>query len=172
MKKLRLTFFFFIALIALPGLAGVRSEWKAKAVYPGYYRVIGVKDGDTVEIMLNGSPQSVRLLHIDAPEKKQPYGMAAKQVLSDFCYGKDVALDGKVSKDRNGRLLAVLVTRKNVDINASMIVSGYAWHFKKYSKDQYYANLERQARKQRVGLWADPNPVAPWDYRASRRKKK
>jgi endonuclease YncB( thermonuclease family) len=69
-------------------------------------------------------------------------------------------------------LLAVLVTRKNVDINASMIVSGYAWHFKKYSKDQYYANLERQARKQRVGLWADPNPVAPWDYRASRRKKK
>lgn len=170
----RIIFFYcsVILLLSLPGQAGVLNEFKTKAVYPGYYRVIGVKDGDTVEIMLNGSPQAVRLLHIDAPEKKQPYGMAAKQVLSDFCYGKDVALDGKVSKDRNGRLLAVLITRKNVDVNASMIVSGYAWHFKKYSKDPYYGNLERQARKERVGLWADPNPVAPWDYRASRRKKK
>jgi micrococcal nuclease len=165
-------YFLLVLLISLPIQAGIKNEFTAKAVYPGYYRVIGVKDGDTVEIMLNGGGQSVRLLHIDAPEKKQPYGMAAKQVLSDFCYGKDVALEGKVSKDRNGRLLAVLITRKNVDINGSMIASGYAWHFKKYSKDQHYANLERKARKERVGLWADPNPIAPWDYRASRRKKK
>lgn len=158
-------------ILSLPGRAGDKAANTARAVYPGYYKVIGVKDGDTVEILLNGVGQSVRLLHIDAPEKKQAYGMAAKSVLSDFCYGKEVALEGKVSKDRNGRLLAVLITRKNINVNASMIVSGYAWHFKKYSKDPYYAGLERQARKERIGLWADPNPVPPWEYRASRRKK-
>lgn len=160
-----------VLMLTLPGRAGDKAATIARAVYPGYYKVIGIKDGDTVEILLNGVGQSVRLLHIDAPEKKQPYGMAAKGVLSDFCYGKEVALEGKVSKDRNGRLLAVLITRKNINVNASMIVSGYAWHFKKYSKDPYYAGLEKQARKERVGLWADPNPVPPWEYRASRRRK-
>ena len=167
--KYYLSYLLFLTFFGLPSRVNSIIE---KPVYPGYYRVIGVKDGDTVELLINGVGQSVRLLHIDAPEKKQAYGMAAKQVLSSLIYGKDVAMEGNVKKDRNGRLLAVLITRKNINVNASMIVSGYAWHFKKYSKDSYYAKLETQARKEKIGLWAEPNPMAPWDYRASRRKKK
>ncbi|WP_231427840.1 MULTISPECIES: thermonuclease family protein [Pedobacter] len=40
-----------------------------------------------------------------------------------------------------------------------------AWHFKKYSTDAYYAQLEINARKGKVGLWRDPNPIAPWEWR-------
>ena len=46
-----------------------------------------------------------------------------------------------------------------------MVKLGMAWHFKKYSDDMSYDDLEREAREAKVGLWSDPNPIAPWDYR-------
>lgn len=65
---------------------------------------------------------------------------------------------GKILLDRN-------------DINLAMINAGLAWHYKKYQKDQsrsdrlLYAHAEEQARQHRIGLWRDPNPTPPWDWR-------
>lgn len=134
------------------------------------YKVIGVKDGDTVEILMNGKPQVVRLSHIDCPEKKQPFGNNAKQFASDLCFGKKVKLSTGWKKDRNKRLLAEIILSNGKNLNKELVKNGLAWHFKKYSKDNSYDDLEKQARKQKLGLWNDKIPTAPWEWRKSRKK--
>jgi endonuclease YncB( thermonuclease family) len=132
--------------------------------------VIGVKDGDTVEILMDGKPQVVRLSHIDCPEKKQPFGNNAKQFASDLCFGKKVKLSTGWKKDRNKRLLAEIILSNGKNLNKELVKNGFAWHYKKYSKDNSYDDLEKQARKLKVGLWTDKSPTAPWEWRRSRKK--
>ena len=129
-------------------------------------KVIGIKDGDTIEILWEGKPQTVRLLDIDCPEKKQDFGNRAKQFTASFCFGKTVTLIGH-KKDRYKRLLAtVLVGDKN--LNEALLNAGMAWHFVKYSNSKYYAALETTARNSRLGLWSQNNPTPPWEFRKRR----
>lgn len=133
-------------------------------------KVIGVKDGDTIDVLLDGNvKETIRLAHIDCPEKKQDFGMRAKQFTSDFCYGKIVKIVETSKRDRSGRMIA-LVYQNNKCLNQVLVSNGLAWHFKKYSKDMSYDHLEQNARIAKKGLWIDPYPIAPWDWRKSRRK--
>ncbi|WP_411812636.1 thermonuclease family protein [Chryseobacterium scophthalmum] len=134
------------------------------------YKVIGIKDGDTVEILMDGKPQVVRLSHIDCPEKKQPFGNNAKQFASDLCFGKKVRLSTGWKRDRNKRLLAEIILSNGKNLNKELVKNGFAWHYKKYSKDNSYDDLEKQARKLKLGLWNDKIPTAPWEWRKSRKK--
>lgn len=134
------------------------------------YKVIGVKDGDTVEILMDGKPQVVRLSHIDCPEKKQPFGNNAKQFASDLCFGKKVKLSTGWKKDRNKRLLAEIILSNGKNLNKELVKNGFAWHYKKYSKDNSYDDLEKQARNLKLGLWNDKIPTSPWEWRKSRKK--
>lgn len=134
-------------------------------------RVIRILDGDTMEILYKNKPFKVRLSHIDCPEKRgsQPFGNNAKKALSNLCFGQNVTIYGE-KYDRNKRLIAIVVNHKKQIVNQEMIKRGMAWHFKKYSKDLLYTKLELEARKNKVGLWRDPNPVAPWEWRKPKRK--
>ena len=133
------------------------------------YKVIGVKDGDTVSLLMEGKEQTVRLAHIDCPEKKQPYGTKAKQMVSDLCFGKYVKVIGDGKLDRNKRLIAEIVLENGININKTLVKNGLAWHFKKYSKDPKYAQLEIEARHKKAGLWKEKDPIAPWDWRKLRK---
>ena len=134
-------------------------------------KVIGVMDGDTMEILYKNMPTKIRLAHIDCPEKKgkQPFGNNAKIALSDLCFGKIVTIKGE-KYDRYKRLIAVAINDKNQNVNQEMIKLGMAWHYTKYSKDPVYEKLETEARKKRVGLWQDKNPIAPWLWREKKKK--
>ncbi len=134
-------------------------------------KVIGISDGDTMEILYKNVPTKIRLAHIDCPEKrgKQPFGNNAKVALSDLCFQRIVTVKGE-KYDRYKRLIAVVINDKNQNINQEMIKLGMAWHYKKYSKDPLYAKLEIEARKNRVGLWQDKNPIAPWLWREKKKK--
>ena len=47
-----------------------------------------------------------------------------------------------------------------------MIASGHAWHYVQYAKhEDLYAELQQSAKDQKRGLWADAQPIAPWDWR-------
>ena len=127
-------------------------------------KVVGIKDGDTFKVLYNNSEITIRLNHIDCPEKNQPYGKNAKWKASDLCFGKMVKIVSNGKKDRYKRLIAE-VYFNNININKELVKNGLAWHFKKYSSDVEYAKLERQARKSKVGLWQEKNPIAPWDWR-------
>jgi len=128
-------------------------------------KVVGISDGDTFT-GLTGDNQQIkcRIYGIDAPEKKQDFGNYSKQMLSDLIFGENVHIKIQ-NKDRYGRAVVCVNTSDGKDISAEMIITGMAWHYKKYSKDKKYAELENIARKQKIGLWADKNPVAPWEFR-------
>ena len=136
------------------------------------YKVIGIKDGDTVSILVEGTEKTVRLAHIDCPEKKQPFGNNAKVAISELCFGKFVTLVGDGTTGRNGRSIAELILPNGVNVNKALVKMGLAWHFKKYSKDDSYAKLEIAARNKKVGLWKDKNPIAPWNWRKMTKEEK
>ena len=133
-------------------------------------KVVAIKDGDTFKVLYEGKERTIRLEHIDCPEKSQPFGKNAKQLASDLCFGKIVNVLSNGKKDRYQRLIAeIYVGDKNV--NKELVKNGLAWHFVKYSKDKAYAKLEIRARENHVGLWADIHAIAPWDWRKVKKKK-
>lgn len=130
---------------------------------------IGVSDGDTITVLTTDKKQyKIRLEHIDCPEKSQPFGKAAKQFTSDFCFGETVKVAHKGVKDRNGRYIGVVYNTKNENLNKALVAAGLAWHFKKYSDDDSYAQLENEARKAQSGLWSEETPIPPWEWRKKR----
>lgn len=133
-------------------------------------RVVGVTDGDTIRLLVDGRRQyKVRLGEIDAPESGQPYGRASRKLLADLVYGQTVS--ARVTDvDRYGRAVAVL-KRGSTNINAEMVKRGGAWAYLRYLSDQRYPLWEQEARRNRRGLWGlQPDQImAPWDWRAARR---
>jgi endonuclease YncB( thermonuclease family) len=137
-------------------------------------RVVRVTDGDTIVVLDTSKVQhKIRLTGIDAPERSQAFGTKSKEHLSDLVAGKTVVVD--YSKyDRYGRTLGKVLVNGE-DVNLEQVESGMAWHYKKYQREQSttdrvkYSDAEREARRQKLGLWHDPNPVPPWDYRQAER---
>lgn len=76
--------------------------------------------------------------------------------------------------DRYRRAICTIEVN-GVDANLAQVKAGMAWHYKAYERDQRpadrwrYAQAEARARENRVGLWADRAPVAPWEFRKTRR---
>lgn len=131
---------------------------------PETYIVVGVADGDTITVITAGRLQiKVRLAEIDAPEKKQPFGAASKESLSDLCYNKPAQLAVQ-DTDRYGRTVA-RVTCDGVDANREQIRRGLAWVYRKYSRDAALLDVEAEAREAKRGLWSEPDAVPPWEWR-------
>ena len=132
--------------------------------------VVKVADGDTVTILDKDNKQyKIRLSGIDAPEHAQAFGNRARQQLALMVAGKSIRA-GIVDKDRYGRFVCKIETDDNKDVGAAMLATGYAWHYKYFDKSQEYARLENEARAKKLGLWADPRAIAPWEYRQQKRK--
>ena len=139
-------------------------------------RVVGVADGDTVTV-LDASRQQhkIRLMGIDAPEKKMPWGNRSKQSLSDLVSEQQVQVEYS-KKDRYGRTVGKVIV-DGVDTNLAQIKAGMAWHYKQYQREQSvadraaYARAEEEARASKRGLWKDTEPVPPWDWRKSQKNK-
>lgn len=132
-------------------------------------KVVKVKDGDTVVVLDSTKTMiTVRVAGIDAPEKKQDFGENAKQFTSDQIFGKVVSCQ-TVTKDRYGRTVAFVFYEKK-NLSEELLKVGLAWHYVKYDKSKYLQELEDIARKNKVGLWVLPNPVAPSEFRAVKKK--
>lgn len=127
-------------------------------------KVTAVKDGDTIEMLANGKKIRIRLFGIDSPERGQPFGTKAKEYTAAQCFGK-VVKAVRQSRDRYGRIVAEVYLPGDVSLNAAIVKAGFAWHYKKFSKSPLLAAAETTARKERLGLWKDKHPVAPWEWR-------
>ncbi len=140
-------------------------------------KVIKVTDGDTLNILtLENEILKVRLSGIDAPEKDQAFGNRSKQALADIVHSKMVTVEYN-KLDKYQRFVGKVIFNDQ-DVNLRQIKLGLAWHYKKYENEQdiddrsVYANEEYLAQKEKVGLWVDKNPVAPWDFRNQQRHSK
>ena len=124
-------------------------------------KVVKIYDGDTITIHQCKQQIKVRLFGIDAPELKQPYGKKSKQFLANLIAGKVVEVEEN-GKDRYKRTLGIIYY-KGQDINAQMVLNGYAWAYVKYSI--IYVDQEKMARENKRGLWQSSNPTPPWEWR-------
>jgi endonuclease YncB( thermonuclease family) len=133
-------------------------------------RVVKIADGDP-RTVLDASKQQhrIRLTGIDAPERKQAFGTVSKQHLAELVFGKVVEVEWH-KRDRYQRILGKVLV-DGVDVNLEQVRAGLAWHYKHYARDQQpaerslYAEVEEAAGLNRVGLWRDPAPIPPWDFR-------
>lgn len=136
-----------------------------REAFPFTGEVVGVLDGDTIEVLHNGKAQRVRLHGIDCPEKGQPFGNNAKQATSAQVFALDVTLDIH-GKDKYGRILADVLLADETNVNQALVKDGWCWWYRKYApSDTVLEGLENDAREAKKGLWVDPNPVPPWEWR-------
>jgi micrococcal nuclease len=132
-------------------------------------KVVGVADGDTITVLRDREPVRVRLNGIDAPEAGQPFGNRAKQFASSLAFGNVVTVRVK-DRDRFGRVVADVILPDGRNLNQELVRTGFAWWLRRYApNDSTLAELEAEARAAKRGLWADPKPVPPWEWRATKR---
>lgn len=138
-------------------------------------KVIRVGDGDTITILDDTNTQhKIRMLGIDAPEKRQSFGNTSKQGLAEQVAGQSVAVEWFKS-DRYGRKLGKVLLG-GLDCNLEQVRRGLAWHYKQYQREQsptdqqIYAAAESEARAAKLGLWRDADPVPPWRFRRQARE--
>lgn len=133
-------------------------------------RAVGVSDGDTFTLLTSDTQQfKIRLHGIDCPEKGQDYGRVATEFTRDFLDGKDVRVVS-TTKDRYGRSVGLVIVNKDT-LNTALLKAGLAWHYKTYDKRKDWADMEQSAKSNGIGLWADKNPIAPWDWRKKKHAK-
>ena len=143
----------------LPGLClADGSDFQAK--------VVRVLDGDTIEIQQNVRTQRVRIWGIDTPEWDQPYGARASRFTRSRLTGKEVHVIPK-DVDKYGRIVA-MITVDDINIGEELIESGLAWVHVHYCNQPIcndWRRLQKRASFEHRGLWHDPYPVAPWQWK-------
>lgn len=125
--------------------------------------VVGIADGDTMTLRCEERTVKVRLAEIDAPEKRQPWGTRSRQALADLCFQHEATLRPE-KLDRYGRTVG-RVECAGQDASLAQAEAGLAWAYRRYLTDARIADTEAAAKAAHRGLWADPAPVAPWEWR-------
>ena len=132
-------------------------------ILDGVTRVI---DGDTINLFLfsSGNIVSSRLNGIDCPEKGQPFYEEATKYTSDLCLYKQVGVI-KYDKDKYDRLIVDIILPDGKNLCEEIVRAGFAWWYHLYSDNLVLKQLENEARIARRGLWSQPNPIPPWEFR-------
>ena len=127
-------------------------------------KVVRVSDGDTITVLDQASEQfKIRLYGIDAPESKQAFGDVSKKHLGTLLKDGEVRVEWK-TKDKYGRILGIVFAGRT-NVNIKMLQDGMAWHYKRFDSNPAYAAAELDAQRNRRGLWSDPNPIPPEQFR-------
>jgi endonuclease YncB( thermonuclease family) len=146
-------------------------------------KVVRVVDGDTVVLEAEGERYRVRLGAIDAPERDQPWGESSTRSMRRILAGKEARVD-YYKRDRWGRLIGYIwvtppdcpTCGSTLDAGLYQLTVGMAWHFKRYAHEQapeqrgQYKFAETEARAKKAGLWSDPEPIPPWEWRRMQSK--
>ncbi|EHU0559634.1 thermonuclease family protein [Salmonella enterica] len=127
-------------------------------------KVIRVLDGDTIEVLQDKTPVRIRLANIDAPEKKQAFGRWSANQLKGLVAAQLVTVT-YTQTDRYGRIIGRVFTTNGTEASRFMVQSGAAWVYDRYNTDNSLPALQQEAQTHKRGLWADSNPMPPWEWR-------
>ncbi|HDN7368046.1 TPA: thermonuclease family protein [Salmonella enterica subsp. enterica serovar Chester] len=165
--KIILTTFIFLFIAFQSANAGGIHGTLTGLLYPAKEiqgKVIRVLDGDTIEVLQDKKPVRIRLANIDAPEKKQAFGRWSANQLKALLAAQPVTVT-YTQTDRYGRIIGRVFTTNGTEASRFMVQSGAAWVYERYNTDKSLPALQREAQEQKRGLWADTNPVPPWEWR-------
>lgn len=172
----------FAIQLALALLLGLNTCAVSAATLSG--RVFRIDSGDSVTVLDAGNRQhKVRLAGIAAPDRLQAFGSRSQANLGALLAGQDVSVIWN-SRDRDGTLLGrILVAApgtacrpqpdcaKTLDAGLQQVADGMAWWHQPYASGPSaadrasYEQAEFDAKVHRRGLWADTNPIPPWQWR-------
>lgn len=182
-QQKKIGFYWFLASVtAVVGLSSTQfslvnllpAAHAAGAPYKLTGKVVRVSDGDTVNLLVENKQERIRLASIDAPETAhgssqpgQPFGEASRKNLAEYVAGKTLTVVC-FEKDHYDRHICDIPVN-GTTANRLQVEQGYAWANQqakgKYLRDKSLPELEKSARQKKLGLWAEPGPVAPWDWR-------
>lgn len=148
-----------------PNIGGIKINSSAFVKDTGYYNVVKVYDGDTIEVDMLGTKEKIRMIGVNTPETHDPrkpvecFGQAASDYTHSQLDGKKVRLEAdpiNQNRDRYERLLRYIYLQDGTLYNAKLVEEGYGFaltHFP-FTKADQFVQLEKQAREQNKGLWA------------------
>ena len=133
-------------------------------------QMIEVYDGDTATLLTPDNVKyRVRFFGIDAPEAAQDFGTVSRDALREKILGKEVTVK-VAATDRYGRAVGKVMLGGRY-INQEMAAEGMAWYYRDYAANEYgLADAELRARAQNLGLWKNPSPQPPWEWRREHKK--
>lgn len=132
--------------------------------------IVSVLDGDTIEVLHDDRAERIRLKGIDCPEKGQPYGKRSKHAVSELVFDRSITIQPH-GHDKYSRTIGDVLLPNGTNVNHILVKEGWCWWYRKYAPgDTVLEGLERDAQEWRRGLWADPQPVPPWEWRKRRRE--
>ena len=130
-------------------------------------KVITIMQGDTIKVALKGSKTYVLFYGIACPSKKQSFGERARKFTGDYSFGRIVTIVPKTEARRDG-IYAEVMLPDGMNLNQELVKQGLCWWDKRYAPgDKNLEALEKDARRQKLGLWSEPNPIPPWEFSES-----
>jgi micrococcal nuclease len=129
-------------------------------------RVVGVAAGETIMVLKNKKSVEILLYGIDCPEEGQPFSDQAMQFASKMVFGKVVEVY-RMDTDRQGRTVAFVSVDKSL-LNEELVKAGLAWVYNRYCNEvicETWKQYQLRAKVGKRGLWSDPNPIPPWEFR-------
>jgi len=159
--------------VVTDAIADVKQSINSRSTSPTLARgnlvgnVVGITDGDTLTLLVDGRQYKIRLAEIDTPERGQAWGTRATQALSEKVFRQQIAV-ATTEQDRYGRWIGKVWVGQR-DINRELVREGHAWVYRDYLNDRSLLDDEQAARDARLGLWGQPNPIAPWKHRRGER---
>jgi endonuclease YncB( thermonuclease family) len=120
-----------------------------------------VESGDTLVL---STGRTIGIAGIAAPQSCQFFGPASTASLARLCFGRRAEID-PAGTDSRGRSVARVVCA-GTDAATHQVMAGLAWvDAERVPNASALYALQRSAIGSGRGLWADGNPVAPWDFR-------
>lgn len=126
--------------------------------------VVNVTDGDTLTVKREEKSRVVHLKGVDCPELKQAYGREARQLASEWAWNHEVEVKEEEAA-RDGGVSGIVILPDGRILNQEMVRSGLCWWERRYTKDESLPLLEAEAHAAKRGLWAQREPIPPWDWR-------
>lgn len=133
-------------------------------------RVIGVSEGDSITVKHERREVRIRLRGVDCPEKGQPYFKEARRFTTFMADGRDVLVK-PLGKDGRGRTIADVILPGGKSLNQELLQEGLAWWDRKNSSDQAMKDLQDIAEAGKRGLWSQPKPIPPWEWKTRKKRR-
>jgi len=136
-------------------------------------QVTKVIDGDSIVVSTETGSIQLRLWGIDTPEYRQPFSKAAKKFTQKLLQDQTVDLIVK-DFDKYGRVVAMIRMTNGEYANELLIKSGFAWVHIYYCKEpicEKWRKFQTTASEKKLGLWREPNPVAPWIWKKKHKRR-
>ena len=128
-------------------------------------QVLRVIDGDTIQVIINATKETVRLIGVDTPEPVDPrkpvqcFGKEASDFAKSLLTDKTIFLEADTTqgdRDKYQRLLRFVFLENGTNVNKLLISEGYAHEYTYHLPYKYQGEFkaaEIDAQENNRGLW-------------------